>query len=247
MSAPEHVTAPPRTLRLDDEQHRFARSAVGLVCSVAVTGLIFYGISRIQEVHTRAPEPPLEDLHAVILPLDTPPPVIPPTQTTPVVVGTPVQFEIASEPSPVSIQISPAPVVPIDTVAPLAHPGITARFELGAGVVHTEVASDPNHVFETSEVDQKPVPVFRKTPNVTTTIFKRVKNPRVVLLFVVTAEGSVTDARLLKSSGDKEFDDIMLEMIADWDFRPAMKKGKPVRCWVQQGVHLTLGAVSRFH
>jgi TonB family protein len=234
------------SFQLDDVQGRFTRGIVSAGCSIAFTLSIFYGISQIQKIHSIRAVTHYDDLRAVILPVDTPPPPSHPTETTLVTIGTPVQFEVAAQASPIKIQIAPLPVILADAAAPMAHPGVVARFELGAGVVRPELTNEPNHVFDTSDVDQEPAVNYRKIPEVAASIFQRLPRPHVTLLFIVTAEGKVKDPHLLKSSGDAEFDQIMLDMIVDWEFRPAVRKGKTVRCWIQQGVQITMGSQSRF-
>jgi TonB family protein len=52
---------------------------------------------------------------------------------------------------------------------------------------------------------------------------------------VVDAEGGVTGIRVLKPSGNAKFDSIVLESVRDeWEFSPAIRKGRKVRCMVQQ-------------
>lgn len=244
-ASPDRMNAQSVTLSLDQNVRPVLRRAASIMLSVLFTLALFYGISRVQRTPTSAPSR-IEDLTSITLPFDAPPPLAHVSEMSPVPVGTPVQFEVAAEAGPVKIQIQPAPLSPMDVSAPLARPGLLARFELGAGVVKTQLVDDPNHVFEKSEVDQPPVVVYRDIPEVSTAIFKRVPNPRVVLLFIVSVDGTVQDPHLLKSSADPELDQLMLDMILNWKFRPAVKHGKVVRCLIQQGVHINPPAASRF-
>lgn len=233
-------------LQLEEHEGASLRVLASMLFGVLATGVIFYGLVRIQSIKTKKAGDEIEDLKVVSLPFDVPPPAQRVNELKAAPVGSPVQFEIASTSSPVKIEVSPLPIVPVQSSLPLARPGIVARFQLGAGVVKPEVLTDPNRVYNKAEVDQPPVVIYRKVPDVTAAIFKRVAVPRVVLLFVVSPEGKVIDPHLLKSCGDAELDQLMVEMIADWEFRPAVKKGKIVRCWVQQTVRLTMGSASRF-
>lgn len=232
--------------QLEEHEGGLARVCVSLVFGLLATAVIFYGLVCIQRVKTSKTDSGIEDLTSVSLPFDLPPPAQRLNELKAAPVGSPVQFEIASTASSVKIEVSPMPILPPQATLPLARPGIVARFQLGAGVVKPEVAMDPDRIYNKAEVDQPPVVVYRKVPDVAAAIFKRVAVPRVVLLFVVSSEGKVLDPHLLKSCGDTELDQLMVEMIADWEFRPAVKKGKIVRCWVQQTVRLTLGSASRF-
>ncbi len=58
---------------------------------------------------------------------------------------------------------------------------------------------------------------------------------RVTLLLIIDSEGAVTSARVLTPSGNAKFDQIVIECVRDeWVFTPAVRKGKKVRCMVQQ-------------
>jgi protein TonB len=49
------------------------------------------------------------------------------------------------------------------------------------------------------------------------------------ILFTVKADGSMTDAMIVKAS-DIRFGDAAREAVLEWRFRPALLKGKPVDC-----------------
>ena len=52
---------------------------------------------------------------------------------------------------------------------------------------------------------------------------------------VIDTEGAVSSLRVLKTSGNAEFDSIVLKCVRDeWVFTPAIRKGRKVRCMVQQ-------------
>jgi TonB family protein len=44
----------------------------------------------------------------------------------------------------------------------------------------------------------------------------------------------VADVKVVKSSGEAEVDEIVTENIRTWGFSPAIKRGKKVRCLLQQ-------------
>lgn len=55
------------------------------------------------------------------------------------------------------------------------------------------------------------------------------------LVLIIDTAGAVQSIRVLKSSGNLKFDNIVLECVRDeWEFSPAVRKGKKVRCMVQQ-------------
>jgi len=58
---------------------------------------------------------------------------------------------------------------------------------------------------------------------------------KVTLLLVIDADGAVTSIRVLKPSGNAQFDSIVLDCVRDeWVFTPAIRKGRKVKCMVQQ-------------
>lgn len=52
------------------------------------------------------------------------------------------------------------------------------------------------------------------------------------LQFLVNANGSVAESRVMKSSGDPSLDEAARLAIAKCSFRPAMRDGKPQQAWV---------------
>ena len=62
-----------------------------------------------------------------------------------------------------------------------------------------------------------------------------------------SAKGAVTAIRVVKPSGNAEFDTIVVECVRDeWVFSPAVRKGKKVKCLVQQLVWYKWTAGSPF-
>jgi TonB family protein len=57
----------------------------------------------------------------------------------------------------------------------------------------------------------------------------------VTLLLVIDTEGAVMSIRVLRPSGNADFDTIVLQCVRDeWVFSPAIRKGHKVKCMVQQ-------------
>jgi TonB family protein len=88
--------------------------------------------------------------------------------------------------------------------------------------------------------------VYRVTPKLSEKKVKAMTTPRVVLLLVVNTDGSVGDVRVMRSSGEEDFDQIMIEAIREWRFSPAILKGRKVRCWVEQMVSVKLSGATPF-
>jgi len=74
---------------------------------------------------------------------------------------------------------------------------------------------------------------YKKVPNIAMSIYRAVKDPRVRLLFIVNADGSVENVQMMRSSANAEFDRLIVDAIKEWRFRAAVRKGKKVRCMVE--------------
>jgi TonB family protein len=68
----------------------------------------------------------------------------------------------------------------------------------------------------------------------------------VTLLFVVDANGAAGNVRVVKTSGNPEFDALIIENVKEWEFSPAIKKNKRVKCLVQQPVVVKWSSGSPF-
>jgi TonB family protein len=63
---------------------------------------------------------------------------------------------------------------------------------------------------------------------------------------VVDAKGEIGNVRIASSSGNPEFDAIILNNIREWSFSPAIRKGRKVRCLLQQAVIIQWSRRSQF-
>jgi len=99
-----------------------------------------------------------------------------------------------------------------------------------------DFASDPKHVFESSEVDQVPRVLFREPPEVPGYIAKDADMLATTLMAIIDADGSIGSVRIARSSGNARFDAITAKNIMEWGFSPAMKGGKRVRCLIEQDI-----------
>jgi TonB family protein len=183
---------------------------------------------------------------AVSMPIETPPPD--PTESAePVSVAGPIRLEIAASNSTIRIQVPDVPVLVVNPAPPAARPAVIARFDIAKSAArpHIETAeTDSRRVFDHSDVDQQPMALQRVQPRITYNEASLVDTPRTTMLLIVNTDGSVGDVRILHTSHDERFDARMIDAIREWRFSPAMRKGRKVRCWVQQSisVQLTLGS-----
>lgn len=187
-----------------------------------------------------------EEVQSVELPDPPPPPPATPSSVTgPTLPPTPLLFD--EVPSSSTVHIAPTPV-PIDPLLAEVRPSHTLRFDYAPGQFRPDAGGwepDPSHIFQRSEVDQQVVPIFQKVPEISAALYREVKNPRVRVLLVVNTDGSVMDIRLLKGT-HPEFDRLVIEALAQWRFRPAMRKGRKVRCLTEVPVYVKLPGANPF-
>jgi TonB family protein len=93
-----------------------------------------------------------------------------------------------------------------------------------------------NHIFSRVDVDQRPVAIFRTDPDVTDREVQAMKSLRALFLMVAEPDGSVSNIQLVSTSGSPEVDQACIAALGQWKFKPAVRKGKIVRCWVQQSL-----------
>ena len=99
------------------------------------------------------------------------------------------------------------------------------------------MTQDFDHVFQQTEVDQKPTVLANSAPFIPINVHRGVRFLRVVLLMVIDARGVASNIRVLTSSGNAEFDSLIVECVREkWEFSPAIKKGHKVKCLVQRSV-----------
>ncbi len=198
---------------------------------------IFLGIARMAHQHPDRAPADLSDLRAVALPLDPPPPPdvvheedLPPTTNI-------ANFEASLAESPVKIT-----VVPPDLAAMMPPPQAAPPASIQVGQLYQEfrpkLAMMPveKKIYQAVEVDELPKVLDRVLPQVSRRVRDDAESLHVTLIFVVDIDGTVRNVRLLKGSGNREFDDIMTQNIQQWTFSPAIRKGVRVRCLIQQSV-----------
>lgn len=208
----------------------------GLAGGLGFTLLILAVIAFAPKATHPPEETSVEEVRAVEVPEPPPPP--PPTKAvgTPLP-PTPIVFEEAPSTSSVRITPTPIPTAPLETIA---RPAYALRFDFSPGEFRPDTGDwepDANHIFQRSEVDQQVVAIYKKAPNISNDLFKTIRNPRVRVLMVVNVDGSVEGVRILHGT-NTEFDSLVADAMRTWRFRPAMKKGKKVRCLVEQPVYV---------
>jgi TonB family protein len=201
----------------------------------AITLVLFTAMAYFERGKESRALPEFGNMHAIPIPLELPPP--PQIQPEVQPVGLTVTgIEVAAAESPVHIGVS-VPVLDVVPV-PLAPP---AKIQVSA--LHAEfkpkmdLSTDFQHIFQQTEVDQRPTVLVESIPSIPRYVRKNAETLRVVMLMVIDAKGTASNLRVLNSSGNAEFDAIILRCVQDeWVFTPAIKKGRKVKCLVQRSI-----------
>jgi len=214
------------------ERGSVGQNVLGLLLGVAFTLGLFLCIAHYEKAAPESPPPDLDDLRIAVLPVQPPPlpSVETPTEASQEV--TPMAgFEYSPSESAVKIAVSPPS---LETLLPedlSKAPPANASFSLRVTDFRPTMAcfNDAQHIYQRSEVDRVPEVLDRSTPQVSRRVRDNAALLHCTLLIVVEANGIVGNARLMKSSGNPLFDDLMIDYIKAWVFSPGMKSGKKVR------------------
>lgn len=228
-------------------------SAAPLLLSVALgtlfTWCLFAGVAHFDRVRPADPPARFDNLKAVALPLQPPPPPPPassvaePAPITATVMG----FDEAPSDSPVKIAVSPPDLDRLSSAPQVAPPAVIQIGHLIADFKpRMDLTYDAQHIYQRSEVDQRPTVLFHKVPKIPPWVRGDGTSLGVVLLVVIDTAGGVGDVRITRTSGNPKFDAIIAEDIKEWGFSPAIRKGRKVRCLVEQPVKVVWAAGSHF-
>jgi TonB family protein len=215
---------------------QLADEALCLALGVGFTFFLFMGIAHFEMVRTAAPAPEIEDLRAVSVVTEPPPPRVE-EHNEPLDVTMPLTgIDIGASDSPVKLAVIPPD---LDKLVPPADLPPRATIQFGQLLTdlkpRTGVSGDFQHVYQQNEVDQPPMAIVKTIARVSNRVRENSDSLRVTLLCVIDTEGAVTSIRVMRPSGNAQFDAIVLDCVRDeWQFSPAIKKGKKVRCMVQQ-------------
>lgn len=88
-------------------------------------------------------------------------------------------------------------------------------------------------IFNLKDLDHNPEPTLKIAPVFPTSLKQAGMQAEVVVGFIVTADGSVVNAYVLKST-DHRFDDSALMAISKWRFRAGIKNGRKVNVRMAQ-------------
>ncbi len=182
------------------------------ILGLLVTFLIFVAIPM-THLMTDYEQPP-ESIEEWIV--ATPPPPPPPEEEEP-------PPELESEPPPITLE-------QLDVIL---NPG-TGSTGLMAGdfaLPHLRQVNQQDlgslEIFEIGDLDQLPRPRRQMPPVFPPNALRMGLNGRVLLEFIITAEGRVINAKVISSS-DPIFESYAIEAVRKWVFTPGEKDGKKV-------------------
>ncbi len=215
---------------------RFADEAVCLLLGAALTLGIFVCVAHFEIATPAAPKSDIEDLRVLSAFAEPPPPKVDPrpeeASLSPPLTG----LEIGPSDSPVKLAVVPPD---LDKIIPPSDAPPPANIQFNQLLTdlrpRTGGLGDLQHIYQQNEVDQVPIAVVKTIAHVSNRTREDAPSLRATLLVVIDAEGAVTDIRVMKPSGNADFDNIVLKCVRDeWVFTPAIRKGRKVRCMVQQ-------------
>lgn len=177
---------------------------------------------------------PIEDLRAIVVPPEPPPPApeVAPTENV-----MPMEFtglEVSASESPVKIEVNPLEFDQIVTmVAPRANIIVNQVYhDFKPGL---DYSNDPQRVYQKADLDVKVTAHNREWYPIPRWVRQRATVMQATVLFVVERNGSASNVRIVKTSGNKDFDEIVVRSLTElWTFTPGMRRGKTVRSITQQ-------------
>lgn len=222
---------------------------LGMVAGLSFTFGLFLVITLVDRTRHPTPKVMVEDLRPVTMPIDLPPPpprLEPPPPETPDVPLPLAGIEIAAADSPVSIA-----VVPPDLEKLIPTTSFTMRAPMPLNLLaaslkpKTSIDEDVQHIYQESEIDQHPHSVVRTVPMIPDEVSGDAKTLRVGLLLLIDRNGKVESVRVVQTSGNARFDEIVSDTVKnEWLFTPPLRRGKRVRVLAQQGFRITFSEAS---
>jgi TonB family protein len=213
-----------------------ADEAVSLLVGAVFTLGLFTCMAHFESAGSTDSAPAIEDLRSVAAVVKPPPQKVEIKQQPEEQVMPLTGIDIAASESPVRISVVPPDlekIIPASDVPPK----VAIQFsQLFADLrPKADISGDLNRIFRPSEVDKAPVAVFKTIARVSRRARDDADALRTTLELVIDTEGYVASSRVLKSSGNLEFDTIVEQCVRrEWVFSPAIKNGRKVKCLVDQ-------------
>lgn len=233
------------------------REAASWTVGLAFTFALFFTMARLESIGgTASHSPEILDIPLVSIPLEAPPPPQRPDEPThaeealPTLTG--IELEHTSNSAtdnPIKIAVLPPDLESLMAKQRIEMPALASigRFATNAKPQVGVERVDARHVYQASEVDRRPMAIVRVAPRLWPEVYDWGPAIIVVLLLRIDTDGSVENARPLQSCGHPDFDAVVAETVKDeWQFSPAIKHGRKVRCLVQQKFTLVIERGSAF-
>jgi hypothetical protein len=77
--------------------------------------------------------------------------------------------------------------------------------------------------------------LWRKKPDIPESLLRTIRDPSITLMWVVNTDGSVENLHV-EHPVEPTFDGLVTDAVKEWQFTPAVKRGRKVRCWVQDRI-----------
>jgi len=234
-------SAPPMAFAGDpgSRASRAADETFYVVSGAGLTLCLFAALAHFDR--DRAPAPPsnIDDLRSVSALYEPPPPKVeerPEKQVEEIMPLTGI--EIGASESPVRISVVPpdlTKIIPSTDIPPKASIEISQLYT--DFKPRTGISSGIDRVYRPSEVDKAPAAVIKTIAHIPHRTREDADELRTNLELVIDAKGGIASIRVLRSSGNAEFDMIVSKCVRqEWIFTPAVKNGKNVKCLVDQTI-----------
>ena len=224
-------------------------NALALAGGLLFTAGLLFAMAHFDSGPAAMPVTTIGEARMAALPAEPPPPK--PTEYREPVDATPMPFagiDVGASDSVIKVAPTPpelAALKIISTVPPTAM--LDPRKLFSAIRPTSQIAPTFDRVYDRSEVDQPPRVMSREDPVVPESVRHGAEQLRATLIVTIGKHGEVTSARVFASSGNPEFDQIIVANVRDtWMFSPALKGGKPVICLAQQPITVRWSAGSPF-
>ncbi len=100
---------------------------------------------------------------------------------------------------------------------------------------------DKNVVMSEDSVDEPPKPLQRAAMEYPKQAKKMKLSGYVLMNILISKEGEVENVKVLESEPAGIFDDVAVEGVKNWKFKPASYKGEAVKVWAKQKIRFDLG------
>jgi TonB family protein len=232
-------TSRPKPDRILRQAPRWSLNGLTLVMALAANGLLFYALvwARTRPASTLTRD---TDVSLIVS--------IAPAQSSPVT-GDPVSTPAAQRPADVPQPDLP-PLARVEAIRSLDHqirpnpmaadlPGMTVALAQVVDLWRTQPLPTPDiqGPLSVERVDRIPVKTAGPGPTYPAWARRRGWEAVVILRFVITTTGAVTDLKIHNIAGHERFGKAALDAVSQWRFQPALKQGKPVACWRFQKIN----------